>query len=613
MTPQDFRVRPAPGTARLRTTLRETLWRLGAFAPALVLTLYLIRGIADLLGSGGVSGLEGAVIVLVGITFVWVSFSVSTATLGLIRHFVYPMLFQRSREGGDAMNIALLVPVYNESTWDVFGNAQAMLKDLSRRSGRDRYTLFILSDTRDETIALQEERAYEALRAASPAETKIYYRRRANNTDKKVGNLADWISNWGAAYEAMVVLDADSLMSGAAIRNLVRELANDPKAGLIQSYPAVIGAETLFGRMQQFSNAVYGWLLAEGVAGWSSSEGNYWGHNAIIRTRAFAQSAQLPYLRGRRGRQNLILSHDFVEAGLLRRAGWAVRFSPRGGGSYEEAPQTLIDYVVRDRRWCQGNLQHLRLLATRGFHPVSRFHLLQGAVAFLLSPAWMALICIWSLLISMPAEKVVYFSEPNPLYPIWQVGGEMNGFIYLAFIYTMLLIPKLAGTLALSLRGRTRALNGGAVSLGLAALFEIILSILYAPIMMVRHTLAVVLALLGKSGNWAPQSRQGTSYSWGACLKFHAIETGLGLVLTIGIFNGTASLWLIPIAFSLLLSSLLSKMSAMKITALRIPALRLDTQLTLAEPRIVTSAKIERETIRRHLEKATAANSVAAE
>ena len=171
----------------------------------------------------------------------------------------------------------------------------------------------------------------------------VHYRRRAENTEKKVGNISDWIENWGAAYDAMVVLDADSLMSASAIRQLAAELAADPDAGLIQSRPMLIGAQTLFGRVQQFSNSVYGWLVAEGLERWSQHEGNYWGHNAIIRTRAFADSARLPHLRCWRGKEHLLLSHDFVEAGMLRRAGWAVRLLPRVVGSYEETPQTLID------------------------------------------------------------------------------------------------------------------------------------------------------------------------------------------------------------------------------------------------------------------------------
>jgi len=301
----------------------------------------------------------------------------NTACLGVLRVAIVRSPDSPPKQPAVPSDIALLMPVYNEAAWDVFGNASAMLKELNNDPNGDRYTLFILSDTRKPELAAQEERAFAALQAEFYPKTVVYYRRRADNTDKKVGNIADWIENWGAAYEAMVVLDADSLMSGVAIRELAQALADDPDAGLIQSRPMLIGAQTLFGRVQQFSNSVYGWLSAEGVTSWSQHEGNYWGHNAIIRTRAFADSARLPYLRGRKGTKRLILSHDFVEAGLLRRAGWAVRLLPRVGGSYEETPQTLIDYVLRDRRWCHGNMQHLLLLAARGFHVISRIHLLQ--------------------------------------------------------------------------------------------------------------------------------------------------------------------------------------------------------------------------------------------
>jgi membrane glycosyltransferase len=295
------------------------------------------------------------------------------------------------------MNVALLIPVYNEKTSDVFGNALAMIEDLKRTAGTThRYTLFILSDTRDDAIAAQEVQAIAELRAIFPDGPKIYYRRRAENTDHKTGNLADWIENWGGAYEAMLILDADSLMSGAAILTLTDELSADPSAGLIQSFPQIIGARSLYGWIQQFSSSVYGSLLSEGLARWSDREGNFWGHNAIVRTQAFAACAGLPHVRSIRSKNAAILSHDFIEASLLRRAGWAVRFLPRLKGSYEEAPQTLIDFILRDRRWCSGNLQHLRLLRSSGFHAMSRFHLFHGAVAYLTSPAWFALLLFWS-------------------------------------------------------------------------------------------------------------------------------------------------------------------------------------------------------------------------
>ncbi|PSL19065.1 glucans biosynthesis glucosyltransferase MdoH [Shimia abyssi] len=614
MARQDFGEVPAQGVSSQSASRSDQLWRLAAFAPAIMVAFALSAGIAQWFAKGGVSLAEAMVVALVGVTFVWISLSVSTVTLGLVRRSIGTRPTRHAHPRGGAQNVALLVPVYNETAWEVFGNATAMIKELAAGPKTDRFSLFILSDTQDPEIAEQEERAYWALRAACPAGIEAYYRRRDKNNDKKVGNLTDWIETWGADYEAMVVLDADSLMSGAAIRSLADELAADSEAGLIQSFPSLIGSETLFGRMQQFSNAVYGWLLAEGLTTWAQREGNYWGHNAIIRTRAFAQSARLPYLNGRRGRRDLILSHDFVEAGMLRRAGWAVRFLPRTGGSYEETPQTLIAYALRDRRWCQGNLQHLRLLAARGFHPVSRFHLLQGAVAFLLSPAWFALIVIWSMLGSaMPEEAVAYFNPANPLQPMWPATTQINGLIYLGFIYTMLLMPKLTGTLALGFRSRTRRAYGGWWRLLSTALFEIVCSILYAPVMMVQQTIAVVFAVLGRSGKWTPQRRDATGYSWRQTLRFHWIETAVGGVMISQIALGAASYWLLPIAVSLVLAVPLSRMSALRVSDRALGPIRLDSPQTLNEPQIVRAARAERAWMKAVLAEPVARKAIAAE
>ncbi|WP_411232871.1 glucans biosynthesis glucosyltransferase MdoH [Marivita sp. S0852] len=614
MAKQDFSTSPAHQTKPETASRADLLWRLAAFAPAVLITIFFSTALAVWLGNSGVSGLEAGVVGLVALTFVWVSLSVTTVSLGLIRRVTNPCRTKLSPVRGSAQKVALLVPIYNEVTSEVFGNASAMLKDLSHGPQKDEFTLFILSDTRDADIADQELQAYFALRNDAPDGISVYYRRRPENTDKKVGNLADWIENWGAAYEAMVVLDADSLMSGAAIRQLAHELAADPRAGLIQSFPSLIGAKTLFGRMQQFSNAVYGWLLAEGLAVWSQRESNYWGHNAIIRTRAFADSARLPYLPGLRGGETLILSHDFVEAGMLRRAGWSVRFLPRSGGSYEEAPQTLIDYALRDRRWCQGNLQHLRLLTARGFHPVSRFHMLQGAVGFLLSPAWFALIVIWALLGTYPNDAAPSRGAVNPLQPIWPSSEPVNGLVCLAVIYTMLLMPKLMAACALGLRRRTRDDYGGWMPFIGSALFEVLCSVLYAPVLMVQQTIAVVHACGGKSGTWVPQNRGARAYSWPQILRFHWIETMCGTAMCLGIAIGPVSLWLLPIAISLSLAAPLSKLSAVRISA-RVPKpFRLDTPQTLREPRVVLSARKEKAWMEELLTRPTyAPSAIAAE
>ncbi|MEM0900581.1 MAG: glucans biosynthesis glucosyltransferase MdoH, partial [Pseudomonadota bacterium] len=459
MAQQDFSRCPKEQASQERSTLGEYISRTAAFAPAILLTLIFSYAIFNWLSYGGVTPVKAAVVMLVAFTFIWVSLSAAAVALGISRFIRKPGFLKREKDdthSNHAQRVALLTPIYNEDPADVFGNAWAMLQDLSHGRQQDSFTLFILSDTKDPAIARLEEQAFFALQETVAPKINVFYRRRADNTDKKVGNIADWIENWGAAYDAMLILDADSLMSGAAIRNLARELAAHPEAGLIQSFPALIGSRTLFGRMQQFSNAVYGWLLAEGLSVWSQSEGNYWGHNAIIRVRAFADSARLPHLPRRRGSEDLILSHDFVEAGMLRRAGWGVRFLPRASGSFEETPQTVIDYCLRDRRWCKGNLQHLRLLTVKGFHPVSRFHLLQGAFAFLMSPAWFALLIVWSLVGTMSDNSASYFTPLNPLYPVWPEQAPFGGSLFLFFIYGMLLLPKVLGAFALGLRRRIR-------------------------------------------------------------------------------------------------------------------------------------------------------------
>ncbi len=600
MRTQDFKTGPSK-THHIENSLAQKVWRLAAFAPALAITIGLLIGFFQWFEVGGVSYIEGAAIALIGVTFIWISFAVTQTLVALCKMIFSPRKYTEIRAGrGEVQNVALLVPIYNESTSEAFGNLQASLKDLAKRRARHTFTAFILSDSFDEKITSHEEQLFSMLKNNAPDGIEVYYRRRGKNTDKKVGNLNDWITNWGGGYDAMLVLDADSLMSGSAILHLTRALAQDEQAGLIQSFPMLIGAKTLFARLQEFSNTVYGWLLAEGLSVWSQSEGNYWGHNAIIRTKAFASSAKLPYLKSRSGKEQLILSHDFVEAGMLRRAGWSVRFLPQIGGSFEESPPTLIDYVIRDRRWCRGNLQHLRLLGVRGFHPITRFYMLQGAVAFLLSPAWLLLIFLWSSIGMAKVSKPEYFSDTNPLFPMWPELTQVGGMTYLILIYSMLLLPKLTGLIALLTRSNTRQRFGGSLKLVTNVLFEIICSILYAPIMMIQHTKAVFWAILGRTAKWEPQNRGGATYSWKECLLFHYLETILGVGLVVLIISKILSFWLLPIAVSLALATALSKLSA---CTMKLPYLKLDTPHSLNEPRIFISAKIEKQHFETELKK----------
>ena len=553
----------APGWQRPQRVLWQ---RAAAFLPAGLTTGALGLAFADWLTPGGIWWLEWVLLGLVLITFFWIALTAATALLGLACH-----LMRRRRtvpRGIAPLRVALVVPIYNEDVAEVFGNACAMMSALHDSESRHRFQLFVLSDTQDAATAAEEEHTFAAMRGVLPPDAAVWYRRRARNADRKQGNIAQWLTGWGGDHDAMVVLDADSLMSPEALTRLADEMAADPAAGLIQTAPMLIGADTVFGRVQQFAAAVYGRLLSEGLAGWTGQEGNYWGHNAILRTRAFAACAGLPRMptlrRKRRG--ELILSHDFVEAGLLRRAGWGVLFLPSIGGSYEEPPATLIDYALRDRRWCHGNLQHLRLLGARGFHALSRFHLFHGAMSYLLAPAWFGLLVIWALLGNGPDSVISYFSAENPLYPVWPEMSRISSFLILLFMYGMLLAPKVMGVLALGLNGVPVARFGGRAQFALSFVTEVVLSILFAPIMMVQQLVAVLRSVAGIRPIWSPQARKGGHYGFLTVLGFHALETLSGAGLLGGMMLGVISPWLLPIAVSLALAVLLSMLSGLRLS-----------------------------------------------
>lgn len=535
----------------------QKLLRYAVFGPPLALSLALAWGFAGWLSSGGVKLLEAVLIALVAMTFVWVSLSVSTVILGFLYRSFGPA--PKKPPQGEGLDVALTILTYNEDPVPVFSNALAMAEALEHDNGSHRFTFFILSDTQDPQIAMQERDLFAELQDRAPLGVQIYYRKRVKNTNRKIGNIAEWLAKWGGAFDGFLVLDADSLMTAEAICILSDRLEADPNAGLVQSFPRLVGAQTLFARMQQFASYAYGGFLSVGLATWAQTEGNYWGHNAIIRCKAFAEAAHLPRLGAR---QSLIMSHDFVEAALLRRAGWAVCFERTAQGSFEETPPSLVDHALRDRRWCRGNLQHLRLLGATGLSWVSRFHLLQGAVGFLLAPAWLVLILIWSALELMPLEQHSYFNASNPLYPVWPMMGGMEGGMFLVLVYGMLLLPKLLGACALMMQAESRVLYGSGLRIGAITLGEVVLSILYAPVLMMQQSMAVLMALYGRAG-WSPQSRDLQQRSWGELLRFHWVETVFGSAMLLGCVLGVLSFWLLPVAVCLTNAVPLSWVSGM--------------------------------------------------
>ncbi len=579
--------------ATAATSRATTLYRMAVFVPAIITTTILLTAFSDWLSNGGLNQTEMVLICLVGITFVWISLYVSSASLGFLSHFSVLHRAPRPHQSGAPLNVAILMPIYSEDPVDVFSNASAMIDDLARHPSEHRFEMYFLSDTQDMAVAALEIKAWEMLRETLPTTFNIFYRRRAKNIDKKSGNIADWLTRWGAAHDAMLVLDADSLMSASAICKLTDALATDPRAGLIQSQPGLYAGETLFARMQQFAGVTYGFLLAKGLSLWTGKESNFWGHNAIIRVRAFADTAGLPKIRGLRHPETLILSHDIVEAALLRRAGWSVRFLPEISGSYEEAPATLVDFALRDRRWCQGNMQHLRVMMSSGLHWVSRFHMLHGAMGYLLSPVWFSLLIIWTLLgRSEEANPIAYFSAQNPLYPLWPQESMVNSLGLLLFMYAMLLIPKVLGMITTALTPGAVKTFGGARQFLISFLTELLSSIAYAPLMMVQQTVAVGRSFVGIQAKWEPQQRKGGRYSLRTLFQFHAVETATGLVLLLGMSLGIVSLWLLPIMISLIMAVPLSAVSGLRLRDVPLLSGLLVTPDEVAVPDIVAASHV---------------------
>ena len=559
--------------------------------PALVLTSAMIGVFYGWQSADGFNLIESLWLFLVGVTFFWITLVVANTVAGLAREF----LAQTPQDDGvNPLKIAVLVPIYNESPVHVFGNVKAMLDDLSEGSSAHDFTFFILSDTQDDAIALQEERAMGVV----ARQGRLYYRRRHTNADRKTGNLCNWITNWGGRYDAMLVLDADSVMSRRGMIGLADALGADPSLALVQSNPQHFGAHSLFGRLQQFAGAAFGHLPAEGLAFWSVREGNYIGHNAIMRVRAFADCAGLPYLPGRGGKETLIYSHDFVEAALLRRAGWGVRIVPEVTDSFEENPITLIDYILRDRRWCQGNMQHLRILGRKGFHPVSRFHMGHNALSYLMSPAWFALVLIW-----ISASLVAYATPQLAAENGDQVGQSFltEGTAWmLALIYGLLLAPKFTGAALVLSDAEQRKGFGGTLRFCGSFLMEVIASIAVAPVMMVQQTIAIIRICLGRHESWGLQKRYQTGYSLPDMLRFHRVETAFGALLIFGMSTGAITPWLLPIGGSLILSVPMSALSGIDLRRKR-GRVALMTAQDLKLPDILQAALIQRENVARVL------------
>ncbi len=445
---------------------------------------------------------------------------------------------------------AILVPVHNEDAATVMAGIAAMGTSLALTGQGDRFEIAILSDTTDPQLQLAEEDAVDRLRRQQP-NRHILYRHRTKNTGRKAGNIADFLRNSGGAYDFAIVLDADSLMSGETLVEMVRRIAADPGLGLLQTLPVVTGAQTRFGRLMQFAAALYSPVYARGLAEMQGRAGPYWGHNAIFRVRAFAESCGLPALPGRPPLGGPILSHDIVEAALMVRAGWRVRLDPDLSGSYERTPETLVDHAARDRRWCQGNLQHLRLLTAPGLTSWSRLMLALGAFTYIAPLMWGGFIAL-SLAVPMTATAPLlqgpFFEPANPV-PVFSAVTPPMGFGLLLSIFGLLILPKLLIAGAAMLDRRAQGF-GGRLALLRSVLAEIALSTLLAPILLAWQARSVVEVALGRDFGWPVQRRDAgrltLAEAWRA--SHWVVSTGLLILVLAALLVPGLAPWLAPVA-----------------------------------------------------------------
>ncbi len=417
----------------------------------------------------------------------------------------------------------------------------------------------MLSDSSDPDTRVAELAAWNDLCRKLGAFGRLFYRWRQHRIKRKSGNIADFCRRWGSRYRYMIVLDADSVMSGTCMTSLVRIAEANPDAGIIQTAPRAAGRDTLYARMQQFATRMYGPLFTAGLHYWQLGESHYWGHNAIIRVAPFIRHCALARLPGKGALSGEILSHDFVEAALMRRAGWGVWIAYDLPGSYEEMPPNLIDELQRDRRWCQGNLMNFRLFLTKGLHPAHRVVFMTGVMAYLSAPLWFLFLLLSTLQIALHTLVAPqYFTQPFQLFPRWPEWRPDWALGLVVATATLLFLPKLLSVLLV--RPQRVSRFGGQLRLIASVGGEILASALLAPIRMLFHTRFVLTALAGWSVKWKSPPRDDTQTSWGQAVTRHGLHTAVGVLWAAGIYALDPAFlwWLLPVVGALMLSIPLS-------------------------------------------------------
>lgn len=568
----------------------------------------------------GLAGLEVALLIVFAPLFWQLCMGFWIAALGIwVRHIkgrdslaIDDKLTPEEEQSIRLAPTAILIPVYNEDVLRVFEGVRSVYHSLEKTGKLEHFDIFILSDSDNPNRWIEEETAWMELCKQLNAFGTIFYRKRRKAINRKSGNVADFCRRWGANYRYMIVFDADSVMSGDTMVKMVQLMEKHPETGILQTAPRPVFSETVFGRVFQFANALYSPAFMSGLNYWQAGESSFWGHNAIIRVRPFIDHCDLPELPGKEPFGGRILSHDLVEAALMRKAGYAVWLAPSLSGSYEEGPPTLIDSLKRDRRWCQGNLQHFWLLFSPAWKGLSRMNLAGGVMNYLTSPIWLTFLLLSAFLardnalgrhhprdaepapivkLAEVTEKAIATSSISPekkqtLSAIRREGAAIakdakvtlkkwfddvgDAPRYLLFVVTMVMLFGIKAVLvtAVLLDNRRVAGFGGRSSFLVSIVLETLFFALLAPVLMIFHTRFVVMTVLGQGVKWVTQRRNiGAGIDWR-----EPILTFGGVTLIFGFGWGAITLfaaptffwWLSPVLLGIVLSIPFSIITSLK-------------------------------------------------
>lgn len=482
-------------------------------------------GVGAVLGAGGWTLVDALLYLCILVSAPWTILGFWNAVIGLalLRFVKDPMRlvapFAADEDETDApiaSRVAVAMCLRNEDVERAFQRLVAVRESLDATGQGAAFDMFILSDSNDPEVIAQEEALFAANRSRLEGAGAAIYRRRVDNAGFKAGNVRDFLERWGDEYALMLPLDADSAMDGALILRMTRMMEKHPKIGILQSLAVGAPAVSPFARLFQFGMRHGMRSFTMGSAWWQGDCGPFWGHNALVRVAPFKAHCELPVLPGKPPLGGCILSHDQYEAVLMRRAGYEVRVLPQEGGSWEENPVTLLDFMKREQRWCNGNMQYIPLLGTPNLRPTSRFQLFQAVLMYVAAPAWMG----------MTALASIKMFEDD--------AGAFDMALALILFFSMFvasLAPKIAGAVDVLLQPGGVKRYGGLGRFFASVLIELFFGILMAPAVAMRLTLFLIGLPFGRKIGWSGQTRDAYGLDWSTAIKGLWAPTLFGLVI----------------------------------------------------------------------------------